>query len=258
MQRGQATVEYAGIALLVALLLIGAAHAGRAQLHAGPPRDADYLVQAARHVPALVLERGDPSLPTDFRRCRSRACATSDPVVFVHVVRRGGAVYLQYWLYFPDSRTASTGIDPIDGAHVDDWEGVIVKLRADGTVVGARASAHLGWNATRPWWEMARGDWARYPAPVLRAAGSHAGSFRDGGIDLAGDRWNGSFAVVTPRLVPADEARSAGASFGPGSVAPWEKAVWSDPESTITGRPGDRAEYARYARWWASVCVACS
>jgi len=92
---------------------------------------------------------------------------------------------------------------------------------------------------------------------VYRAAGSHAGSFREAGIDLAGDRWDGPAGSVKPRLVPADQAREAAAAFGSGSVPPWDKAAWTDPEATITGRPGDRAPYARYARWWASLCVPC-
>jgi hypothetical protein len=256
-ERGQATVEYAGLALLVALLLLAATHTARAGLAAPAAGDAGYLQLAASHAPTFVLELGDSSLPVDFRRCRSRACASRDPVVFVHGVRKGGAVYLEYWEYLPDSRTAGTGIDRLDGAHADDWEGMIVKLRADGTVVGARASAHLGWNGARPWWELTPGDWAPYPAPVYRAAGSHAGSFREAGIDLAGDRWDGPAGSVTPRLVPADQAREAAAAFGSGSVPPWDKAAWTDPEATITGRPGDRAPYARYARWWASLCLPC-
>ena len=220
-------MEYAGLALLVALLLLAATHTARAGLAARAAGDAGYLQLAARHAPTFVLERGDSSLPVDFRRCRSRACASRDPVVFVH------------------------------GVRADDWEGLIVKLLADGTVVGARASAHLGWNGARPWWELKPGDWAPYPAPVYRAAGSHAGSFREAGIDLAGDRWDGPAGSVKPRLVPADQAREAAAAFGSGSVPPWDKAAWTDPEATITGRPGDRAPYARYARWWASLCVPC-
>jgi hypothetical protein len=256
-QRGQTTVEYAGLALLVAILLFGAAHVARAELAAAPRGDAAFLDLAARHAPSLTLERGDDSLPVDFRTCRSRSCAGRDPVAFVHGVRRHGFVYLEYWFYLPDSRTASTGIDRIDGAHIDDWEGIIVKLRTDGTLIGARASAHLGWNGLHPWWELKRGDWAPYPAPVYRAAGSHAASFRPSGIDLAGDRWDGPAATVTPRLVPADQARRAGASFGSGSIPPWQKDAWRDPESVTTGRPGSAATYARYARWWANVCVVC-
>ena len=133
----------------------------------------------------------------------------------------------------------------------------MVKLRSDGTVVGARASAHLGWNGLHPWWDLARADWAPYPAPVYRASGSHAGSFRRSGIDVAGDAWDGDGRVVRPRLVPADEARRAGAEFDPGVRCPVGQAGVDRPESVITGHPGDGAAYARYARWWADLCVVC-
>jgi len=94
-------------------------------------------------------------------------------------------------------------------------------------------------------------------ATVYRAAGSHAGSFSPVGVDVAGDAWNGNAASTTPRLLPADEAARAGVRFDPGATAPWDKEVWNDPEAVTTGRPGSRAELARYARWWAKVCLIC-
>src|SRR6478609_8495587 len=257
-QRGQATVEYAGLVLLLALALLGGAAAARAQLAAPAAGDRGWLALAALHRPAFIAERGDGEHPVDFRRCRDPACARSGrPVLYVHGVRRDGFTYLEYWEYLPDSHTAHTGVAALDGAHHDDWEGVIVKLRPDGAVVGARASAHLGWAGRHPWWELAPDDWAPYPAPVFRASGSHAGSFRPAGIDVAGDRWDGGAAEPAPLLLPADEARRAGARFGSGSIPPWQKQAWDDPEAVATGRPGDRAGYARYARWWASLCRIC-
>jgi hypothetical protein len=256
-ERGQATAEYAGIGLVVLALLLSAANVARAQL-AEPAGDAAYLAQAQRVAPRIVPEQGDDELPVDFRTCRSRSCATSGrPVLFVHAVRRGDFLYLEYWEYLPDSRTAHTGIAALDGSHADDWEGLIIKLRPDGVVVGARASAHLGWAGRHPWWDLAKGDWAPYPATVYRAAGSHAGSFSPVGVDVAGDAWNGNAASTTPRLLPADEAARAGVRFDPGATAPWDKEVWNDPEAVTTGRPGSRAELARYARWWAKVCLIC-
>jgi hypothetical protein len=256
-ERGQATAEYAGIGLLVLALLLGAAHTANAGL-AATAGDAAYLARAQRIAPRIIPERGDDEVPVDFRTCRSRSCATGPPVLFVHAVPHGGYLYLEYWEYLPDSRTAHTGIAALDGAHADDWEGLIVKLRGDGTVVGARASAHLGWAGRHPWWDLARGDWAPYPATVYRAAGSHAGSFSPAGVDVAGDVWNGNGTVDRARLVPADEAARAGVRFDPGATAPWDKQVWSDPEAVTTGRPGSRAELARYARWWARVCMICA
>jgi len=213
-----------------------------------------------------VAERGDGERPVDFRRCRNPTCARSGrpvlyvhgrPVLYVHGVRRDGFTYLEYWEYLPDSRTAHTHIPAFDGYHRDDWEGVIVKLRDDGTVVGARASAHLGWNGRHPWWELRSGDWAAYPATVYRASGSHAGSLRQAAIDLAGDRWDGSLPQQPPQLLPADQARRGAPAFDPGATPPWSKQVWSDPEAVTTGPPGSRATYARYARWWSDLCLLC-
>src|SRR4051812_20915956 len=114
-ERGQATVEYAGIGLVVLTLLLGATHVAKAQL-AQPTGDAAYLDQAQRVAPRFVPERGDDEHPVDFRTCRSHSCATNGrPVVFVHAVRRGGYLYLEYWEYLPDSRTAHTGIPALDG-----------------------------------------------------------------------------------------------------------------------------------------------
>jgi hypothetical protein len=257
-ERGQATVEYAGATLLVLALLLGMGAAARASLPRPATGDRAVLELAERHAPRFVPEKGDDLRPVDFRLCRSPACAGSGPaVLFVHAVRRDGFLYLQYWQYLPESRTARTGIPHLDGAHRDDWEAVIVKLRGDGTVVGARASAHLGWSGRHPWWELAAADWAPYPAPVYRAAGSHAGSFDRQGIDIAGDSWDGDGRATDVVLVPADEMRSTRARFDAGTSAPWEKAAWSSPETVITGRPGDTGRYARYARWWARICGVC-
>ena len=257
-ERAQATVEYAGAALLVLALLLAATAAARARLTAPAGGDAAYLALAAREAPRFVAERGDGEHPVAFRRCRDPACARSGrPVLYVHGVRRDGFTYIEYWEYLPDSRTAHTHIAAFDGYHRDDWEGVIVKLRDDGTVVGARASAHLGWNGRHPWWELRSGDWAGYPATVYRASGSHAGSLRPAAIDLAGDRWDGSLPQQPPQLLPADQARRGAPAFDPGATPPWSKQVWSDPEAVTTGPPGSRATYARYARWWSDLCLLC-
>lgn len=256
-ERGQATVEYAGIGLVVLALLLGLTNVARAQL-VHPTGDAAALEEAQRLAPRIVPEQGDDEHPVDFRTCRSHECATSGPpVLFVHAVNRGGYRYLEYWEYLPRSRTAHTGIAAFDGSHADDWEGLIVKLRPDGAVVGARASAHLGWAGRHPWWDLAENDWAPYPATVYRAAGSHAGSFSATGVDLAGDAWNGNSNPARARLVPADEAARTHATFDPDSTPPWEKAVWTNPEAVVTGRPGSGADLARYARWWATACLIC-
>lgn len=258
-QRGQSTVEYAGICLLAALLLLGAGQLAKAHLHATTSGDAAWLSVARRYAPVFVAEQGDGEQPVDFRRCRRPACAQGTrPVLYVHAVRRPGAVYVEYWEYLPDSRTAHTGVAAFDGYHADDWEGLIVKLRPDGAVVGARASAHLGWAGRHPWWDLAPGDWAPYPAPVFRASGSHAGSFQRRGVDVAGDAWDGDAVGGEPALLlPADEARREAPQFDPGATAPWDKQVWRDPEAVSTGPPGSNGRYARYAGWWAGLCRIC-
>ncbi|HET6848219.1 MAG TPA: hypothetical protein VFH74_05135 [Gaiellales bacterium] len=258
-ERGQSTVEYAGICLLVALLLLAASQLAEARLRRPAGGDARWLAIAQRYAPVFVAERGDGEQPVDFRGCRLPACAKGGrPVLYVHAVQRPGAVYLEYWEYLPDSRTAHTGIPAFDGYHRDDWEGLIVKLRPDGTVVGARASAHLGWAGRHPWWDLAHDDWAPYPAPAFRASGSHAGSFQRRGVDVAGDAWDGDApGAGPPLLLPADAARRGAPAFDPGATAPWRKQVWSDPEAVTTGPPGSSGRYARYARWWAELCPFC-
>ena len=100
-ERGQATVEWVGLVLLVALALAGAvalagadvdgrsfggflAHRFVCAVRGGcddgdaalartyGPRDAELV---RRHAPNLVYEPGEAQLPVDWRRCRRRGCA---------------------------------------------------------------------------------------------------------------------------------------------------------------------------------------
>src|SRR5437879_354569 len=109
-EKGQATIEYVGISMLVVLLL-AAATAARAHLNAPPAGDAAFLELAQAHAPRLVGERGDGEQPVDFLRCREPACTRgAQPVLYVHAVHRGGYLYLEYWEYLAESRTAHIGI----------------------------------------------------------------------------------------------------------------------------------------------------
>ena len=54
----------------------------------------------------------------------------------------------------------------------------MVAFAPDGSLRGARASAHSGFNGTAPWWEQAADDWAPYRGVAYRASGSHALGFR--------------------------------------------------------------------------------
>ena len=148
-ERGQASVEWAGVVTLVALAL-GAAVAfvpafdGRpfgswlarsilCALRGGCATADDSLALAYRErdaalvrrfAPNLVYEPGTHTLPVDFRRCRSHHCsdAPDRPIevaqstrggvpaaAFTHVLHRGGETFLQYWLYYPDSPSTFLG-----------------------------------------------------------------------------------------------------------------------------------------------------
>lgn len=143
MERGQASVEWVALLLVVALALgaaltlvpidgrpLGATLARALVCAVRGDCDAERraLVDAygeagallvRRHAPNLVYERGTLSLPVDYRSCRSHRCsdAPDDPELDVHrskrgrrqataftrVIRRAGRTYIQYWLYYPDS-----------------------------------------------------------------------------------------------------------------------------------------------------------
>jgi hypothetical protein len=233
-----------------------------------------------RHMPTLLFEAGSRAMPVDFRRCRGSDCGdgsarglvhASDaglPVTaFVHVVdcrgdavevseaagancsgSRAGNLYIQYWTYYADSATLR-GV-PIAGAagyHRDDWEGVQIRVSADGRV-DERASSHHGYNYAQsvanagsdagidPLADAAeavgarpRDGWGPETRLLLVSGGSHAGNT------------NGFLRVdrVTParrvHLVPLEpiavEERDAyGFTIGP----PWRKKVWRDPEASGT------------------------
>ena len=128
------------------------------------------------HAPNVVYEHSSAALPIDFRRCRKTDCsdgsdaarpidrsASGLPVTaFTRVVDRrdaGGALYLQYWFYYPESFTGGIGRifgDDWPGFHPDDWEGYQVRISPN----GARRRARHG--ARR----------LREPAGVPRAAGT--------------------------------------------------------------------------------------
>jgi hypothetical protein len=211
-----------------------------------------------RYAPELVLERDrygrDRSVPVDFESCRAPACAAigvGRPTAYVHLVRRPGRAYIEYWFYYPDSQSDHLPVAALAGHHADDWEGVIV--RVDGSGAAARASAHLGFAGARPWWAPDPGWRPIGPHPLIyRAAGSHANGFRPGDIDLAGDAWNGVLGRASLNvLLPGDAAPSAHRRFAPGALAPWLKRAWVDPEVPGTSEDGDRGILTRAAAAWA-------
>jgi hypothetical protein len=265
MRRAQATLELAvllGLVVLVGAVVATAARADGAgwarRLAAALPgerperRDDRWALRSdrygpllRRYAPTLVLERDrwgeDTAVPVDVAVCRRPACAalgTGLPVAFTHVVDRPGVTYLQYWFYYPDSRTTHAPLKGLQGHHPDDWEGVIVRIADDGEV-GVRVTAHQGLVGARAWWS---GDPGWYPPAgrpvVYRAAGSHAMGFRARGVDAPLDRWNGTLATVDGgrlRLVPADTVPALRLRYHREVVPPWRKRLWRDPEAGTTG-----------------------
>jgi hypothetical protein len=168
-EAGQSAVEWSALVLLVALALAGLGYAaGRLEAwglsdalvgaivcaigDACPARSledaygADLAGTVRKYAPNIVYERRSAQLPIDFRRCRSVDCPNgsdrpapidesdlgSPVTVFTHVIDRrseGGSLYLQYWLYFPESFSGGIGrtLGPVSdrwpGFHRDDWEG---------------------------------------------------------------------------------------------------------------------------------------
>jgi hypothetical protein len=173
-------------------------------------RDEDRLVAAYGErtaasvralTPNLVYEPGERELPVDWRECRRVSCsvAPDDPALdahvaagrgrasrataFTHVIRRGGRLYIQYWLYYPDSNTTLAGSDriwarvlgwigPYPGFHRDDWEGAFVRVDRGGAV-WLRASSHGHFQSCK--WTFCRGEWARHTGWVRISRGSHSG-----------------------------------------------------------------------------------
>jgi hypothetical protein len=275
---GQATVELLVLCGLVAalLLLLGgalatgaAASTARALQRAlrppHPVHDDTWALGSPtwgpllrRYAPRLVLERdrygADDEVPVEFTRCRAAACArfgVGRPAMYVHLLRRPDAAYLAYWFYYPDSRTTRLPDGGL-GTHRDDWEGVLVRVGADGAA--ARATAHGGLAGTGPWWATSPGWRPIGPRPVVyRASGSHANGFAPAGIDLAGDRWNGTLGVVDPVLVPADAAARLRYRFDAAASPPWRKRLWHDPDAAATGVDGAQGREVAAARTWAAA-----
>jgi hypothetical protein len=309
-ERGQASPEWVGLILVVALLIAGLlallapvpigvplARALAAKLICavnlsdscqGEPGlvatyGADLAAEVSDHAPGIVYERGMRALPVDFRSCRSDSCADASPggtvwrsasgqpaTAFVHVVDcrlgasppfpggglapdcsgpRAGNLYLQYWLYYPESATMR-GV-PVAGArghHRDDWEGYQVRIGPRGDVI-VRASSHHGYNyqqgianwgsdaAIAPLRGAAQAVGARSPngwgpetGLVFVSGGSHAGNAK-------------ANALRYSRLTPADrldlvplEPVAAGADPPRFAISPpWLKLVWNDPEAEGTG-----------------------
>ena len=100
--------------------------AARSATRSTSPTASELAALVRAHAPNVVYERSSAALPIDFRRCRETGAPTAPtprarsiaraaglPVTaFTRVVDRrrdGGALYLQYWFYFPESFTGGIG-----------------------------------------------------------------------------------------------------------------------------------------------------
>lgn len=214
-----------------------------------------------RHMPAILFEQGSRALPVDFRRCRDTACGDGTtrglvhetdaglPVTaFVHVIDRGGNLYIQYWLYYADSATLrGVPIAGEQGFHEDDWESVQIRIDPDGNV-DERASSHHGYNYDQSFANAgsdagigplkdvaeavgARPDngWGPETHMLVVSGGSHAGNTNG---FLRVDR------VVPGRrvhLLPLESiAEEEGDDYTFSVNPPWLKHAWRDPEASGT------------------------
>jgi hypothetical protein len=259
-ERGQATVEWSALALLLALLFATAGFAvartgawgfGEGIVHAlvcaveGGCEERDSLDLAygddvaalvRRYSPNVVYEHSSAALPIDFRRCRRTECSDGSdapraidrsraglPVTaFTRVVdrrTRGGALYLQYWFYYPESFTGGIGRmlgDSWPGYHPDDWEGYQVRV-SPGNRVSARATAHGGYGA----------GWAPWTGWMRVSGGSHAGQLAQGSAD---ERRTPQSRIA---LIPLERLEGT-SRYGFEVSPPWHKTVYRVPESSAS------------------------
>lgn len=238
-------------------------------------------------VPEVAYEDGMRVLPVDFRSCRANRCAygaesgralssrRGEPVtLFTRVVdcrgparaaaaridcsgERAGRLYLQYWAYYPDSRTKPWGDG---GYHPDDWESFQVRLDSSGAE--SRASSHHGYNhragigswlsdaglTSRSAWGLDRGTYyvsagshaghAFEPPPTapwlvrrLRRAGAPRATLRELIAASRPHRWTPTRSI---RLVPLESLRGESRRQRFAVTPPWHKAVYRDPEDQGT------------------------
>jgi hypothetical protein len=212
--------------------------------------------------PDLLYEEGMLELPVDYRECRRDPCSLAADdlgavwetdkglraTAFTHLVDcrpeapetaageadcsgpRAGHLYIQYWLYWPDSQTEPFGEH---GYHRDDWESFQVRI---GEQAAARASSHHSYNydgGIKNWPTDAglwtKPGWGPYSPSYHVAAGSHAGHV---GGERKEPRYTPGARLV---LIPVEEIGVAGVDDELFEVVPpWLKGVYLDPESEET------------------------
>jgi hypothetical protein len=230
------------------------------------------------HMPTIVFERGSRAVPVDFRRCRETSCGDGAeeglvhrtderlPVsAFVHVVdcrvgesdaseadgancsgSRAGNLYLEYFTYYANSATLrDLPVVGEEGFHLDDWEGVEVRIGPDGSI-DQRASSHNGYNAGR-----SAGNWASDAGfDSLRSFSEAVGARAPNGwgpethlLFVSGGSHAGNTAAVegADRFIPGRRvhliplepiAATDTSTFA--ITPPWQKQIWLDPEAEGT------------------------
>jgi hypothetical protein len=217
--------------------------------------------------PNLVFEPGERQLPVDWSRCRRPSCAEApdDPrldahlaghraTAFTRVIRRDGRLYVQYWLYYPDSNSVLARADDVwtrswllprlrrllrgssdyPGFHEDDWEGVFVRVDPDGTT-WIRASSHGHIQGCK--WIACHDRWVRSTGWVRVSRGSHAGH-----VPFESERrWRGGRRPAAPRYapLPAPPRRSP---LLPGRDL-HERTTTGEGLRLVPLEPGDRTRY---------------
>ena len=275
-ESGQATVEWTGTLLVVSLTLGSLAavaplvdgrsfggflaHRLVCALEGGCDDGDAALVRAygaadaalvREHAPNLVYEPGEMQLPVDYRRCRESTCAEAPDdrdldthrsdrgeraTVFTRVLRRDGRVYIQYWLYFPDSKTTALGSDKLweaawllpqmagivdrapayPGLHRDDWESFHARIHPDGEV-WVKASSHGHYQGCK--WAPCRNRWFADSGWTRVSRGSHAGH------------------IPAERIRPAAPRTPPRRHWPSGGAAPHEALPRGSPPPPVRYRP---------------------
>jgi hypothetical protein len=260
-ERGQATVEWSALLLLVVLLVAGFGYGvtraaswryGGDLLHslvcaiggdcAGEP---DALARAygketaelvRKYSPNVAYERSSAELPIDFRRCRrlecsngpdrvaeiSRSSAGLPVTAFTRVVdRRPAGGPLYIQYWFYYPESFTGGIGRLLGPFAHDWPGYHPD-DWEGVQVMLPVNGRVLARAT------AHGGyssgWAQWTGWYRVLGGSHAGQL---GVGRGDERTTASSRL---ELVPLERLRGLGAlRFA--VTPPWLKTVYSDPES---------------------------
>jgi hypothetical protein len=305
-ERGQAGVEVVALVLVMCLLsgalASGAGHALDGRSYAGflarqlvcavhgcedeqgrlveayGERDAARVRALA---PSLVFEPGERQLPVDWRECRRPGCAAAPDdraldahltdaghraTAFTRLVRRAGRLYVEYWLYYPDSNTTLGPSEQLwglfagvlgdyPGFHRDDWEGAVVRV-GPGDRPRIRASSHGGFQGCK--WRECRDEWVPSYGWLRVSRGSHSGHvpYRERRVPET------TTGPVLPRRLPRTRLLRAPVRGGAGSLdersstaegivlvpletldrrsytpldpevrPPWRKESYTDPES---------------------------